>query len=89
MGYARKCHFLLPEYELDYKDFIISSHYVKSIIISRFDILIVPGEKCIMIAEIHKNQQVFIYQKIEKNDLSRFRRKGNRKRMDTNTRLHE
>lgn len=79
----------LENYELDFGPYIATRHYVNSHIISRFDTLIIPGEKYTMVAEIWKNDRVFIYNQIDKNDLSRLRRKGKRERLDNATRLHE
>jgi len=78
----------LEKYEADYGLFIATRYYVKSHIISRFDTLIIPGGE-MMIAEISKNDRVYIYKQIESNDLSKLRRKSKKRRMDDAARLHE
>jgi len=67
---------ILSKYYDVFSDFILSSHYVKSHLIVRFDTILVPGEEDTLIAEVHKNDKVYVYKNIDKYDLSRIRRKS-------------
>ena len=80
----------IETYEKIFSQYILNSQPIhNSYIISRFDILLIPGEKEMMIAEVNSNNQVFVYKQIDSNDVSRIRRKSKSKRLESVTGLHQ